>query len=772
MRSAVKKTGQIVGATDVAPTLPDGDAQMDQQALRKIENRCIQEQPAWCIAACPLHVDARTFIRHVSNEKWDEAWKVLRKTMPFPGILGRICDAPCQKKCKRSEAGGPIEIGALERACVSHPPPPRRIQPLPARNHHIAVMGSGLSGLTAAWDLARKGYRVDIFDAAPMAAYLLSRYPDMLSEAIIGAELSLLENLGVTHHREAAIHEAAFMEKCRSDFHAVFLSLEVTDPVLGTEQEGIFTGGEGESPVRHAAQGRWAATSIDRFLQNTSLTAGREKEGPHDTRLYTRLTGIISRPPTPFSFGDRYTPEEARMEASRCLQCECLECVKVCPYLEAFKGYPKKYAREIYNNESIVMGSRLANKLVNSCSLCGLCQAVCPENFAMQDLCLQARQSMVRRDKMPPSAHEFALLDMEFSQGEHFHMARCEPGMEKTSFVFFPGCQLSATRPDQTASIYDHLRGHLDGGVGLMLGCCGAPAHWAGRETLFRQQVDRFRQDRKILGKPRVIAACATCRLMLKENLPETDIISIWEVLSNTIPPQLQFRPKTPLAIHDPCTTRDDEKSQSAVRRLLDHLDIPFTELELGRDKTECCGFGGLMQNANPALAREVVNRRAVQSEADYLAYCAMCRDSLAGVGKRVIHPLDLFFPLGDGDPASLPRIGWSARQENRARLKARLLKKIWGEEFGRMKPHQSIRLNMDPGVRELLDRRRILDEDIQKVLHHAMETGDRLFHPETGRYKASFNPYKTTFWIEYSQDGDGYKIHNAYAHRMEVVAP
>jgi len=86
------------------------------------------------------------------------------------------------------------------------------------------------------------------------------------------------------------------------------------------------------------------------------------------------------------------------------------------------------------------MGSRSANLLINSCSLCGLCEAVCPEDFAMQDLCLQARRSMVQRGKMPPSAHEFALEDMAFSLGEDFFLARhvtfwveyapCEAGFE------------------------------------------------------------------------------------------------------------------------------------------------------------------------------------------------------------------------------------------------------------------------------------------------------------------------------------------------------
>ena len=160
----------------------------------------------------------------------------------------------------------------------------------------------------------------------------------------------------------------------------------------------MFAGGfprpdGGRSPVWEAAEGRWAASSLDRWLKKVSLTAGREKDGPVESRLFTSIEGIEPFPAvTPADPKNGYDEQEAVLEAERCLQCECLECVKVCPYLERFGGYPRKYAREIYNNESIVMGSRQANKLINSCSLCGLCEAVCPEGFAMQDLCLQARK--------------------------------------------------------------------------------------------------------------------------------------------------------------------------------------------------------------------------------------------------------------------------------------------------------------------------------------------------------------------------------------------
>ena len=73
---------------------------MDQKELRELENRCIQDEPPECPAACPLHVDARAFIGHIGRGAWAEAWEILRKTIPFPGILGRICDAPCQEHWK------------------------------------------------------------------------------------------------------------------------------------------------------------------------------------------------------------------------------------------------------------------------------------------------------------------------------------------------------------------------------------------------------------------------------------------------------------------------------------------------------------------------------------------------------------------------------------------------------------------------------------------------------------------------------------------------
>jgi Fe-S oxidoreductase len=441
--------------------------------------------------------------------------------------------------------------------------------------------------------------------------------------------------------------------------------------------------------------------------------------------------------------------------------------------MERFGAYPKKYAREVYNNLSIVMGERKSNRLINSCSLCGLCQQVCPNDFAMQDLCLHARQAMVDRGKMPPSAHEFALLDMAFSQSDRFFLARHQPGHETSVHLFFPGCQLCASAPAQVEKVYDHLRSSLSDGVGLMLGCCGAPAHWAGQRKLFEEQAAYLQAQWDTLGRPRMILACSTCVRMFKDHLPQIPTVSLWPVLEAHPPSAVTSAISLELAVHDPCTTRHEAEMRECVRRLITGCGLETEELSLSRENTECCGFGGLMYNANPELAGVVAQGRAGRSDSDYVAYCAMCRDNLAARGKRVIHLLDLYFPDSRSpDPALRPCPDWSRRQENRARLRDRLLRHLWHEVPAAMKAYQSIRLEISPQVAEQMDRRRIMVEDLQKVIQHAESSGERLFHPPSGRYKAAYAPYKVTFWVEYTPVKDGYIVHGAYAHRMEVIGP
>src|ERR1700744_6257108 len=93
---------------------------MDREQVRRWETQCIQEQAPACIAACPVHMDARKLTECVAQGNFKEGLAVLANAVPLPLILAHICDHPCQTQCRRSDAGDAVEIGLLERACAEY----------------------------------------------------------------------------------------------------------------------------------------------------------------------------------------------------------------------------------------------------------------------------------------------------------------------------------------------------------------------------------------------------------------------------------------------------------------------------------------------------------------------------------------------------------------------------------------------------------------------------------------------------------------------------
>lgn len=421
--------------------------------------------------------------------------------------------------------------------------------------------------------------------------------------------------------------------------------------------------------------------------------------------------------------------------------------------------------RQIYNNETIVMGVRKANRMINSCALCGLCAAVCPEHLNMADVCLDARQGMVRTGKMPPSTHDFALRDMAFSQSEAFALARHQPGFDSSRVAFLPGCQLAASSPDHVASCYEHLRNTLPGGVGLIFACCGAPARWAGNDAKFQEALNALQAAWDSLGRPRLITACSSCFKSLRENLPQIPVEPLWPHIDLTqisVPSAAGKK----LAIHDPCSTRGISEVEGSVRALLHNLGVEIQELN-APGQTTCCGYGGLMLFANPAVAEKTVQRRGAQSDADYVTYCAMCRDCFAHEGKRATHILDLVFAHKNADPATRPDPGFSRRQDNRGHLKARLLRDVWGEMEKPMEPTRPVLIPEE--LKQLLERRMILEQDVQRTVDYAEQSGDRIEDASTGRRLASLRVACVTYWVEYSEQAGAFVVYDAYSHRMEV---
>jgi heterodisulfide reductase subunit A len=129
-----------------------------------------------CTYECPAGIKAHGYVARVRSGEYEEAFGLVLETTPLVGSLGRACYAPCEEQCTRGELEGPLPIRRLKRFIADTHYGRDGLTPLekPEQNgKKVAVVGSGPAGLTAAWQLARQGYGVKIFESAPQAGGML-----------------------------------------------------------------------------------------------------------------------------------------------------------------------------------------------------------------------------------------------------------------------------------------------------------------------------------------------------------------------------------------------------------------------------------------------------------------------------------------------------------------------------------------------------------------------------------------------------------------------
>ena len=719
-----------------------------QEELHQREAVCTREEPPGCQAACPLHLDMRAVCGHEARGDFKKAAAVIRQTTPFLYLLARTCSAPCQKACTLSRLGEGVRVRDLELACALYGGPAGGSRFLiPRKNKKVLVAGDGIFALACCRELGKKGYEVHWHTAcASFQAPLLELG---LSPEEAAADLSEFSTLRIT--REAAEKfSGETLEDWSRRADAFCVSPEL---VFGRLPENGFTGPAGKETVWILAAARYAAMQADRYLQGAS-PEGLEEPKVYESRLHVTLDGITgSRAVTGQG---ALTREMAAEEAARCIQCQCLECVKGCVYLQEFKRNPRGAIREIYNNLSIVMGNHMANGLINACDECGQCKAACPEGFDYPDVCRIARRTMVETGKMPPSAHEFALLDQEFSNGEAF-LARPQPGYETCRYLFFPGCQAAAVSPRTVEITYRRLREELEGGTGLLLGCCGAISRWAAREELLQEALEKIRAAWKSMGRPEILCACPTCLKNLRE-LTSLPARGVWEVLL-----ELGTEPVTDqrVSIHDACGAREDGEIRAQIRRFAEALGCRVEEMPFAGELSPCCGYGGLVRYANPKMAEKKAAFASGRSEHRILTYCMACRDQFQRAGKDSIHILELACQV---EPGPVPDL--SLRRANRLKLKEKLQRELWKEE-GRMEEMLPV-IYME-GAREEMDQRMILESDVNAVLKAYESSGEAVEDPEKGWLAASLRLGNVTFWVKFTDTEGCYRVYGAYSHRMTV---
>ncbi|MDP2920411.1 MAG: FAD-dependent oxidoreductase [Dehalococcoidia bacterium] len=155
-----------------------------------------------CRVTCPAGVNAQGYVALISQGRFKEALEVLRRTMPFAGVCGRVCTHPCEAECERGKVDEPVSIRFLKRFMADYEMKNGRpkAQPFPiTQTQKVAVVGSGPAGIACAYDLVRLGYPVTVFEASPETGGLL-RYgiPEYrLPKKIVDDEIDYVKELGV-----------------------------------------------------------------------------------------------------------------------------------------------------------------------------------------------------------------------------------------------------------------------------------------------------------------------------------------------------------------------------------------------------------------------------------------------------------------------------------------------------------------------------------------------------------------------------------------------
>ena len=218
--------------------------------------RCLQCKEPVCVEACPLHLDIKSFIGLMAQGEFEAAFQKIGEQSPFPGICGRVCqhELYCEKVCLLGKKLDPVAIGSLERfAADQHgktesPAVPAEPSPQGAR---VALVGSGPASLIAAYDLARKGYRVTIFEALhQLGGVLAYGIPNFrLPRGIIREEIDRLRALGVEFRKDVIVGRTQSLEELFAEgFQAVFLGTGAGLPHLmnipGENLIGVYTANE------------------------------------------------------------------------------------------------------------------------------------------------------------------------------------------------------------------------------------------------------------------------------------------------------------------------------------------------------------------------------------------------------------------------------------------------------------------------------------------------------------------------------------------------
>ncbi|MBE9514159.1 MAG: FAD-dependent oxidoreductase [Chloroflexi bacterium] len=204
---------------------------------------------ALCGLTCPAGTNVQGYVALIAKKDYEAALALIRERIPMPGVLGRICPAPCEEKCNRRLVEQPVAIRALKRFAADMAKDEFPLPEIEQKEQRVAIIGSGPAGLSCACELRRAGYQVTIFEALPVAGGMLYvGIPEYrLPKNVLEREIGQLRRLGIEIRTGTPIGKELTIEDLfQQGYQAVFVGVGAHRSqrlrVPGEDAQGVIHG--------------------------------------------------------------------------------------------------------------------------------------------------------------------------------------------------------------------------------------------------------------------------------------------------------------------------------------------------------------------------------------------------------------------------------------------------------------------------------------------------------------------------------------------------